>query len=363
MIMHKLWKKTRAISPIIGTLLLVVIVVISGVALYAFITGWLGSTGVGMPQIDLASADSDSGNIRLYVRNAGVDSITINKIYVQGVAVTNSTTSPAVWTPTIPAETVVFLSITGQTLTAGQTYTVKVVFADGSQVSTSIIASSSSGTPSTSTPALPTPTATPAPTATPVPGLPVTIRFATNLTHVDGQGIVIDGVSHKWVDYLTFNWVSGDTHTIEALSPAYTWDTPSKGFVFYNWTNGNGLVDASGTFTVPDESVTVTANYVQSTVYVSFATSGLSNLNSGVTVLTIDGVNYDYWDVINAKFSWDTGSTHTVVAASPIKGWDNVVNHFSSWTNGNGLTKTTTTFTVPATDVTVTANYSRNPSG
>jgi hypothetical protein len=359
--MRNLQKNKNAVSAILATLLLIVIVVAASVGLYAFIEGWIGSTGVGMPQIDIASADSTSGTINVYVRNAGTEPLTINKIYVQGATVTNNTVAPAVWTPTIPVESTAFLTITDQALTTSQTYTIKVVFADGNQVSTSIIAYPASSS-STHPPTTATPTNTPTPTATPVSGIPVSIKFATNLTHFDGQGIVIDGVSHKWVDYLTFNWVSGDTHTIRAISPADTWDTPSKSFVFYNWTNGNGLENASGTFTVPDESVTVTANYVQSTVYVSFRTSGISNLNAGVTVLTIDGTPYDYWAVANSKFSWDAGSTHTVAAASPIKGWDNVVNHFSSWTNGNGLTKTTTTFTTPTTDVTVTANYQPNPN-
>jgi hypothetical protein len=130
--------------------------------------------------------------------------------------------------------------------------------------------------------------------------------------------------------------------------------------MFVDWTNGFGLTTTSGDFTMPDYDVVATANYAPSNVHVCFEHSGLSNLNSGVTVLTIDGVNYDVWQVSQTDFQWDIGSTHSVVAASPLTGWDNVSHAFQGWTNGNGLTATSGTLTVPTSDVTVTVNYANN---
>ncbi len=152
-------------------------------------------------------------------------------------------------------------------------------------------------------------------------------------------------------------WVAGSQHSVQALTPVTNYDTPAKGFAFVNWTNGNGLTGPSGTFTMPNGSVTVTANYVQSTVHISFAQSGLSNMNSGVTILTIDGITYDYYQLQNTNFQWYIGSTHTVVAQNQVKGWDNVNHHFVSWTNGNGLVDKSGTFTVPSVDTVVTVNY------
>ncbi len=187
---------------------------------------------------------------------------------------------------------------------------------------------------------------------------------ATGLSNFGGTIFRIDGVEYAYTDLGSFNydvqksmWVVGSTHSIEALTPVTNYDTPAKSFMFSSWTNGNGLVNASGTFTMPNSTVTVTANYVQSSVHTSFAQTGLSNLNSGDIILTIDGVNYDYWQLQQTNFQWTIGSTHTVVAQNQVKGWDNVNHHFINWTNGNGLTDKSGILTVPKVDTVVTVNY------
>ncbi len=186
-----------------------------------------------------------------------------------------------------------------------------------------------------------------------------TAYFAIGGTsNVDTGIIKIDGTTYQLSALPTtpFSWESGSTHNVEALGPVYSWDTPSRGFKFDSWTNGNGLTTSSGTFTMPNQDVTVTANYVRSTVQVLFRQAGLTNPSSW-TVLTIDGVNYNYWQVEQTDFQMTIGSEHTVTAATPLTGYDAVARYFNGWTNGNGLTDTSTTFIVPATDVTVTANY------
>lgn len=149
----------------------------------------------------------------------------------------------------------------------------------------------------------------------------------------------------------------GSTHSVQALSPVTNFDTPPKGYSFSSWTNGDGLVTASGTFTMPNHDVTVTANYFQSTVHVTFTQSGLSNINSGVTILTIDGVTYGIYQLPQTNFQWFIGSTHTVVAASSVTGWDSRVHNFTGWTNGNGLVTASGTFTTPSSETTVTVNF------
>jgi hypothetical protein len=185
----------------------------------------------------------------------------------------------------------------------------------------------------------------------------VTFR-ASGLSNIDTTVLTVDGTSYRYTDLstATFIWTTGSTHTVTATSTVYSWDTPAKGYSFTSWTNGNGLVTASGTFTTPASDVTVTANYAQSTVQVTFSASGLSNLNSD-TVLTIDGTSYTIFDLPNLKLQWTKGSTHSVTAVNSITGWDKVTHVFSSWTNGNGLTTNTGTYTTPSSNVAVTVNY------
>ncbi len=144
--------------------------------------------------------------------------------------------------------------------------------------------------------------------------------------------MVIDGTTYRLTDIgasHVFAWDEGTTHKIQALQPVFNYDTPKKGYNFTSWTNGNGLVTASGTFVMPTNDVTVTANYEQSTVKPTFKTSGLSKINSGVTILTIDGLNYDIWEIPNFKVQWfqnfkPHSSRH---ARSHRLGWREVLLH------------------------------------
>jgi hypothetical protein len=190
---------------------------------------------------------------------------------------------------------------------------------------------------------------------------------ADGLTYYSSDVIKIDGTTYTYSDlaWRTFAWDAGTTHTIQALTPVKNTESPAKWYNFSSWTNGNGLMDASGTFTMPNQDVAVTENYVQSSVHVAFATNGLNNVNSGVTILSVDGANYDIYNVpnINNALQWNITSTHTVAAAQTVTAWDGTKYAFTGWTNGNGLTANSGILTTPASDVVVTANYAIQPSG
>lgn len=141
---------------------------------------------------------------------------------------------------------------------------------------------------------------------------------------------------------------------MEASTPLKGWD--DNIFRFVSWTNGNGLKEVSGTFTVPEKDTTVTVNYEQTTVTINFATTEMSKLSGGI-VLVIDEVGYDYWDLPSTYFIWEKGTTHTVTAVTPLLGWNHLIYTFSSWTNGNGLEKASGTYKTPDTDANVIANY------
>ena len=200
---------------------------------------------------------------------------------------------------------------------------------------------------------------------------------------------------------------AGDTVTITAGSPA-------TGYQFKNWT-GSGVTFSSAsstvtTFTMPASNVTVTANYekISYTVSVTLGTASKTTANYGDTItLTADtpatGMQFDKWVVKSGStavtfasatstqttFSMPAGNvsveatykaktytvsvtggtaspttqmynnTVTITANSPQTGYQ-----FKNWTTSDGVTfananNATTTFTMPAKNVTVTANFEK----
>jgi hypothetical protein len=93
-------------------------------------------------------------------------------------------------------------------------------------------------------------------------------------------------------------------------------------------------------------------------VSITFTTSGYSTCTSNV-IYTIDGANY-YDSNLPLTFSWKVGGTHTVKAASSLTGSDSAIYTFIGWTNGNGLTTASGTFTVPSSGTSVTAKYAKS---
>lgn len=195
--------------------------------------------------------------------------------------------------------------------------------------------------------------------------VPIKVTFDTSGYSTSTSNIIftIDGcVYHDSNLPLNFSWNAGDTHTVKVAS--YITGSDSQTYNFTSWTNGNGLTATSTTFTVPSSDTTVIANYARTTYNIKFTTSGLSNIAD--YVLTIDGTRYLYSSLCSnqASFIWAVGSKHTIQAAttlsssdSPPKGYT-----FQNWTNGDGLTSASGTFTMPASDVIVIANYALNQS-
>ena len=129
-----------------------------------------------------------------------------------------------------------------------------------------------------------------------------------------------------------------------------TADTAPDGKVFDKWTTGNGgtFTDASSaatTFTMPANDVTVTATYKDA------STTPDQTYTLTVTNGTADGKT-------SGKYAAGAKVTITANAAPEGKAFD-------KWTSSNGGTFTdassaAATFTMPANDVTVTANYKDN---
>jgi hypothetical protein len=129
------------------------------------------------------------------------------------------------------------------------------------------------------------------------------------------------------------NYVAGKTVTISA-------GTAPAGTRFTNWTSDDVTItnetSATATFTMPQKAVTVTANF--GTLY----------------AVTVEGGTSD-------SAAYLEGETVTLTAAAAELGWA-----FTSWTSESSIEfdkddSSTATFTMPASEVTVTATFTKTP--
>ncbi len=106
----------------------------------------------------------------------------------------------------------------------------------------------------------------------------------------------------------------------------------------------------------------VTANlqlkpFVPPSSSITFTTTGLDSDAGSATVLTIDSTPYNYSQLQSLSFSWTPGETHTVVGSDTVSGGSGKQYVFLGWTNGDGLSGSNGTYTVPTSGTTTTANW------
>jgi archaeal type IV pilus assembly protein PilA len=124
---RKFRRNTRAISPVIATLLMIAIAVVASLVTYAWVMGYMNfttnKTGLAI-QIQSVSVTAQT----VYVQNVGSGSVSFAApcVFVDGAAVTVSSPIPT----NVAAGTTV--SFTIPAFTAGShTYTIKVTSQDG----------------------------------------------------------------------------------------------------------------------------------------------------------------------------------------------------------------------------------------
>jgi len=147
----------KGVSPIIATLLLIVIAVAAAVVTYTFVMGFLGSTSGntgprGQLNYDSYSGSPDVGNLVIYLRNTGIKSVTLDKVYVNGVAYSyDDTVGSGKWCfDSIPnnmfdgpgkdldAASTGELYLQIDTLNEGRSHIIKIVCVDGTALEFSI---------------------------------------------------------------------------------------------------------------------------------------------------------------------------------------------------------------------------------
>ncbi len=136
---RKLFCSKKAISPILATLLLIVIAVAAIVITYAWITTYMGSTtqqaGFIPYKANVNFASGTPKNITIDIGNSGTSSGQIVQVYIgtSATALDSQTTDPS--TPiTIAAGAIRSFNVT-YTWTAGETYYFKVVPNSGAALS------------------------------------------------------------------------------------------------------------------------------------------------------------------------------------------------------------------------------------
>jgi len=158
-----------------------------------------------------------------------------------------------------------------------------------------------------------------------------------------GAGTTNPAVGSYWYD-------SGQSVPISASA--------ASGYVFQSWSGGG-----SGSYSGSSNPATVTmngpisetANFQLNTVTITFQLNGIGSDATGI-IITIDGTGYTY-SQFPRSFIWSVGSTHTVAAADSVAAGTGKQYDWTSWTNGDGLSGPSGTYTTPSSSQTVTANY------
>jgi archaeal type IV pilus assembly protein PilA len=156
----KVRKERRAISPIIATLLLILIAIAAGVVVYAYVIGFVGNstTNSGSAQSTISvtacmsiAAHCNGGNYYIIIQNVGsttLSSASVVQIYFQDI--TNPTTSTIACTLAVSVAPGASITLPGTastgcstttgsapTVSAGDSISIKVVAADGGSATAS----------------------------------------------------------------------------------------------------------------------------------------------------------------------------------------------------------------------------------
>ena len=131
--MKKTPKSREAISPILATLLLIVIAVAAVIVTYAWVMAFTSSqttTAGKMIKFDSAVINAASDIVTVYVRNSGTEHVTIDTVFIDGYDYTQYSDPLATAAYSLPVEGVVQITVNGTQagldFNAGSTYKVKV---------------------------------------------------------------------------------------------------------------------------------------------------------------------------------------------------------------------------------------------
>lgn len=156
MVNTKSRKQLKAVSPVIATLLLILIAIAAGVVVYAYVLGFVGSStrggSVATGALAIEAADLKRGlsnaNATIYLRNVGgvptsLLSVSVFLVFPDGTELKATAISAFSPTSINPGSTASgTYQFTSSNVSAGQIYTVKVIADDGTSTVFSVRAHS-----------------------------------------------------------------------------------------------------------------------------------------------------------------------------------------------------------------------------
>ena len=132
-LLNKMLKSKKGISPILATLLLIVIAVAAVIVTYAWVITFITTqttTAGKMIKFDSAVINATSDMVTVYVRNQGTESVTIDKAYIDGNDYTSYATFSATTLSTNSPNNVAKVTLNGTAaglnFAAPNTYKVKI---------------------------------------------------------------------------------------------------------------------------------------------------------------------------------------------------------------------------------------------
>jgi len=130
---RKFRKNTRAISPVIATLLMIAIAVVASLVTYAWVMGYMNftteKTGKAIQIQSVAYPSAGGQTFTIYVQNVGDSDLTLSSVFINGAAATGA------WAPSpalIKGNTASIPALASINVPTGvQSVTIKVTTTDG----------------------------------------------------------------------------------------------------------------------------------------------------------------------------------------------------------------------------------------
>ena len=126
--LRKIRKSTKALSPVVASIILIAVTVAVSIAVAA----WMGALTVGFmgtEQVEIRGIAFADGTVTLTLRNTGTSSVTIQEVWVNNAQQANTALDPDM-PQSIDANAELDIAIT-YAWTAGNNYQFKVVTAKG----------------------------------------------------------------------------------------------------------------------------------------------------------------------------------------------------------------------------------------
>ena len=135
---RKFKKNAKALSPVVASIILIAVTV----AVSVVVAAWMGGMTIGLmgnaEQASIANiAFPSSTEIDVLVQNSGSTTVNITQAYINGFSAAMDPTSPSVGKAT--AGTITLTLPDDGTLSAGTSYSIKLITAKGTQITNSAV--------------------------------------------------------------------------------------------------------------------------------------------------------------------------------------------------------------------------------